>query len=57
MLEQTALEASEFGEGLVRLGDRLYQLLWQSGTILSYSIPGLKKVAWCVCSMQHPVHL
>lgn len=38
VLRQTPLPRQDFGEGLTRLGDRLYQLTWQSPRTWSYAV-------------------
>ena len=41
VLERVDLDDSLFGEGLVRVGDRLIQLTWQEGLALVYETAGL----------------
>ncbi len=36
VLRQQALEVPHFGEGMIILGDKLYQLTWQSGKAFTY---------------------
>mmetsp|Transcript_27745 Transcript_27745/g.70722 ORF Transcript_27745/g.70722 Transcript_27745/m.70722 type:complete len:285 (-) Transcript_27745:299-1153(-) len=44
--QSVKLDARWFGEGLVKLGDMLYQLTWQTGTIFKFRVEGgqLKQV-------------
>jgi hypothetical protein len=42
-----------FGEGLTRLGDKLYQITWLTNEGFIYSVPDLKQVcSWC-CRHAH----
>jgi glutamine cyclotransferase len=38
--QSVALPTHDFGEGLVKLGDNLFQLLWRTGMIYKYSVAG-----------------
>ncbi len=40
---ETVLDPKLFGEGLARVGDRLYQLTWQNGKVLVWGLTTLKK--------------
>jgi len=44
VLRERRLSREHFGEGLARVGDRLYQLTWQSGEGFVYALPDLARV-------------
>lgn len=44
-IRSTPLERKWFGEGLARLGDRVYQLTWQTPTAFVYDVEALRHVA------------
>ncbi len=45
VLARKAVPPQWFGEGLARIGQRLYQLTWQAGTGIIYRLPFLTRVA------------
>ena len=45
VLRSKSLPKADFGEGLTKLGDRLYQLTWQSGKAWSYAADDFEKSA------------
>jgi glutamine cyclotransferase len=45
VLRSKSLPKSDFGEGLTRFGDTLYQLTWQSGKAWSYKADDFEKSA------------
>ncbi len=45
VLQQSPLSAAHFGEGLARVGGRLFQLTWQNGRALVWNLQTLKKEA------------
>lgn len=50
---QTPMSNQHFGEGLTRLGDKLYQITWLTNEGFIYSVPDLKQVRrWC-CNHAH----
>jgi len=44
VLRSKSIPESEFGEGLVSIGDRVYQLLWQTNKLYSYDINNFSNV-------------
>ena len=42
VLREVPLEASEFGEGLAQVGDRLFQLTWKNGVARLWKLPDLE---------------
>lgn len=44
VLRSKSIPDSEFGEGLVSIGDRVYQLLWQTNKLYSYDIDDFSNV-------------
>lgn len=44
VLRSKSIPDSEFGEGLVSIGDRVYQLLWQTNKLYSYDIRDFSNV-------------
>jgi glutamine cyclotransferase len=52
VLRSKALPKSDFGEGLTRHGDRLFQVTWKSSTLWSYAAKNFddakKLKVWCV---------
>ncbi|KAF8068414.1 hypothetical protein HT031_002103 [Scenedesmus sp. PABB004] len=44
VLKQTGMGDQWFGEGATRLGNRLYQITWQTNTGFIYSVPDLKQL-------------
>jgi hypothetical protein len=44
VLHSTPMDSRWFGEGMTRLGDRLYQITWLTNTGFIYSVPGLQRV-------------
>lgn len=44
VLTRTALPNDLFGEGLARVGKRLFQLTWKKGVALVYSLPNLRLI-------------
>lgn len=42
VLDRVRLPPELFGEGLARVGRRLYQLTWKAGTALRWKLPGLE---------------
>lgn len=42
--KQTPMDGSYFGEGLTRMGDKLYQITWLTNEGFIYSIPDLQQV-------------
>lgn len=44
VLRSKSIPESEFGEGLVSIGDRVYQLLWQTNKLYSYDIRDFSNV-------------
>ena len=43
VLRSKSLPGSDFGEGVTRLGDKLYQLVWQSGKLWTYDVDDFEK--------------
>jgi glutaminyl-peptide cyclotransferase len=43
VLRSTSLHRTDFGEGITRLGDTLYQLTWQSPKLISYNVHDFSK--------------
>ena len=44
VLRERRLSPAHFGEGLARVGERLYQLTWQAGEGFVWSLPDLERV-------------
>lgn len=44
VLARSAVPAEFFGEGLARVGNRLFQLTWQAGVAFVYALPGLRRI-------------
>jgi glutaminyl-peptide cyclotransferase len=44
VIDSTALHDDEFGEGLARVGDRLYQITWREQVAHVYDIEGLEPI-------------
>ena len=44
VLRQVMMEARHFGEGLTRMGKKLYQIVWRSGEGFTYNTDDLSQV-------------
>lgn len=44
LLDRSRLPERFFGEGLARVGERLFQLTWKAGVAFVYALPGLKRI-------------
>lgn len=55
VLKKVNLMQSDFGEGITRLGNKLYQLTWRSPKIITYSVANLEDVK--TGKVLYPPHL
>lgn len=44
VLARTTVPADFFGEGLARVGERLFQLTWKAGVAFVYALPDMKRI-------------
>ena len=62
VLRTASLDKKDFGEGLTRLGDHLYQLTWQSPKMLVYEVGNFdsiqtKHVRFCYIDLFAHIYL